>query len=141
MANSGINVVVKDGVSYVFDEARGKLLSIARVCLWSAVKSREVTNQFMRLEDGLPAMAVGDVVTRNGTITGLSLNTEASYSWTFEVYKQPSTLLASLSAFSQSKSFDNTLNVDVNAGDVLLFKANGTNIPLPRGMVELAWRL
>ena len=142
MAQAGARIVMSQGVPYIYDQTRGKLLSMARIYLRSGIKSRNAGNQTMRLEDGMSAYDVGDALPRNATITGITLNCEASSSWAFEIYKRGTPApIASLSVVSGIENHSTSINVDVSEGDILTFKLNGSNIPFPRGLVELAWRI
>lgn len=142
MAEACARIVMNAGMPYIYDQTRGKLLSMTRIYLRSGVHSRNVSNQSMRLEDGQPAFSVGDGLLRDATITGISLNCETTSSWIFEIYKQGTlSPIATLNMLSNTERHSTILNINVNAGDVLLFKLNGTSISFPRGLVEMAWRI
>lgn len=142
MPNTFPRIIVREGISYIYDQTRGKILSTARPLLRCGRRFDTVTNTYLRVEDGQPAMAVGDALIRPATITGLTLNCEFNATWAFEVYKRGSpTLLASLSVIAGKEAHSAAIDADVAAGDVLLFKANGVNIPSPRAIVEIAWRV
>ena len=141
MVNVGPRIFIKDGITYIYDESRGKILSIPRAYLSAGVKSRTVTNQFLKIAGDIPTMGVGNDILRNGTIVGLTANCEVSSTWILEIYKKgTSTPIATLSLSGQTKKEDTTIDVDVNKGDILQFKVNGTNIKLPTALLELAWR-
>ena len=119
-----------------------KLLSIPKLYLKAGTHRRTVTNEYLRLDDGQPAMTVGDNLLRDATIVGVSVNCETTHSWTLKVFaKGSATPLVILPIVSSTKAENQLLNQDVPAGSVILFKAEGTNIPFPRAMLELAWRL
>lgn len=142
MSSVGRRVKIVNGITYLYDCTRSKYLSTSRAYLRSGIRHRKVTNQYMRVEDSQPTMTVGDDLPHNGTIVGLTANCEVPSTWVFEVYKKGTpTSIASLSLSSQASKEDETVDVDVSKGDVLLFKLNGVQIPFPRGMVEIAWRL
>lgn len=141
MVNVGPRLFVKDGISYIYDPLRGKILSTSRAYLNAGVKSRTVTNQYLRISGDIPTMGVGVDIPRKGTIVGLTVNCEIPYSWVLEIYKKgTATPIASIALVSQSKKEDTNLDVDVEQGDILQFKVNGTNVPLPTCLLELAWR-
>ena len=142
MAFAGPRIITVDGVSYTYDRVRGKLLSTSRMYMRAGAAGRTVTNQYLRAEDGQPLMSVGDAMPRNATIVGITANTESSATWTVEVYKRGSvTLLASLPLVAISSWQVINLNADIASGDILLIKAVGANIPMPRSIIEIAWRL
>lgn len=142
MTNVGPRILVQDGVTYVYDNTRGKMLSVDHLILRAGRKWPNVTNQALRVEDGQPMITVGDTIKLPATIVGLNANCESNATWTLQVLERSSpTVLASLTLVGESKKYDNTINVDVSAGAVLILKVNGVNVPYPRAMVELAWRL
>jgi len=142
MPVAGPRIFFVEGVQYFYDKIRDKVISVDRVYLRSGVKHEFVTNRSMRLEDGQPAFSVGDALPRPATIISMTANCESNATWDFEVYKRGNpALIASLPLSSEDEKSDKTLNIDLDIDDVLLFKASGTNIPYPRGMVEIAWRL
>lgn len=142
MANGTYRLIVQDGVTYLYDQARAKILSITRTKFRSGIRHHNVSNQFMRLEDGQPSMAVGDGLIRKATIVGLVASCKGNAIWAFEVYRNNETTpLASLSLTNASFNRTTSLNIDVEQGDILHYKLNGVNVSSPRGIVELAWRL
>lgn len=143
MPNTTIRILTSNGIQYCVDMTRGqKVLSIPKLYLRAGTKRRTVTNEYLRLEDGQPAMTVGDDLPRPATIVGITANCETAHSWTLKVFMKGSpTALVVLPIISNTKAENQLLNQDVPAGSVILFKAEGNNIPFPRVMLELAWRL
>lgn len=143
MPNTNLRILTVNGIQYCVDASRGhKLLSIPKIYLRAGVHRRTVTNEYLRLEDGQPAMTVGDDLPRNATIVGITANCESSATWTIKVFEKGNALpLIVLPIISNTKAENQLLNQDVSAGSVILFKVEGTNIPFPRVMLELAWRL
>jgi hypothetical protein len=142
MPNTTISVLTVDGIQYVYDITRGKYLSIPKVYLRAGTHRRTVTNEFIQLEGGQPSMTVGDSLIRDATIVGITANCETAATWDVKIFKKgtPASLVT-FSLVSSSNKGDATLNVDVAKGSVLLFKVEGTNVPFPRAMLELAWRV
>lgn len=142
MPNTYARIIHKDGIDYLFDIDRLKSLSIGKVYLKAGTKRRTVTNEFLHLEDGQPSMSVGDLIPRNSTIIGATALCETAHTWNFCVYKlgDPTPILT-LPVSSDTKASNLALNEDIDASTVLLFKAEGSNIPFPRIMLEIAWRL
>lgn len=135
-------ILTVEGVQYYYDEMRDKTLSIPKVYLRAGIYRRTVTDEFLHLEDGQPAMSVGDGLFRDATLTAISANCEIAHTWTVKIFKKgvPSPLVTFPLAGLAFKD-NTTLNVDVDRGSVLLFKVEGTNIPFPRILLELAWRI
>jgi hypothetical protein len=141
MANAGYRLIQQDGITYMFDTSRQKVLSITRAWLRAGVHSRNVSNQYLRVEDGQPMMSVGDVMPRPGTIVGINANTEVAATWTLEVYKRGASLPVYSLLISGQTQAEDTVNVDVNTGDVLQLKLNGNHVAFPRAALEIAWRI
>lgn len=142
MPNTSPRILTVDGIQYMYDVTRGKTISVPKVYLRAGTHRRTVTNEFLRLEDGQPSMTVGDPTIRNATIMGLTANCESNHNWSVKVFRKGVALpLVTLNLVGASYKNDSTLNVDVPAGSVLLFKVEGNNIPFPRVLLELAWRI
>jgi len=140
--NTTPRIITLNGVQYMYDVTRGKLLSITKVYLRAGTHRRTVTNEYLHLEDGQPAMSVGDGLIRNATIMGLTANCETSHNWTVKIFSKGNALpLVTLAITGASYKKDDGINVDAPAGSILLFKVEGNNIPFPRVLLELAWRL
>jgi hypothetical protein len=87
-------------------------------------------------------MSVGDDLLRNATLVGISANCETTATWSLKIYSKGNPVaLVILPIISNTKAENVLLNQDVAAGSVILFKAEGTQIPFPRAMLEIAWRL
>lgn len=142
MPNTTPRIITLNGVQYMYDVTRGKLLSITKVYLRAGTHRRTVTNEYLHLEDGQPAMSVGDGLIRNATIMGLTANCETNHNWTVKIFSKGNALpLVTLAITGASYKKDDGINVDAPAGSILLFKVEGNNIPFPRVLLELAWRL
>ena len=131
-----------NGIQYVYDTEREKFLSVAKLYLRAGIRFPSVSNRMMRLEDGQPTSSVGDLLLRDATITGVTANCESAADWYLRIYQRgvPAEIM-SLHINSALEASDLALNVDVSAGDILLFKVDGVGIPYPRALLELAWRL
>lgn len=142
MPNTSPRIITVDGIQYMYDQTRVKTISIPKVYLRAGTHRRTVTNEYLHLEDGQPAMTVGDALIRDATIMGITANCESNATWTVKVFKKGVALpLVTLGLTGQSYKKDSSLNVDVTMGSVLLFKVEGSNIPFPRILLELAWRV
>lgn len=142
MPNTWTRIITHQGIQYMWDMPRGKLLSVPKVYLRAGTHRRTVTDEHLRLEDGQPAMTVGDDLLRDATIIGISANCETNSTWSAKVFKKgdPSPLVTLNMLWTTHKE-DTSIDMDVAAGSVLLFKVEGTNIPFPRVILELAWKL
>jgi len=127
--------------SYTWDSSRNKLLSISRKVISAGRYSKAVSNEFLRFDDGIPGSSSGKILKLNGTIVSLSGMTSISGPWTLKVFKYGSNIPILTQAISNQAFTFNSLNIDVNAGDVLQLFANGNNIQMPLVEIEIAWRL
>lgn len=141
MPNTTARLITVDGIQYYYDMGRDKLLSIPRIYLRAGIHRRTVTNEYLQLEGGQPAMSVGDGLFRDATITAINANCESPRSWSVKIFsKGNASPLLTFSLASQSYEEDTSISVDVPRGSILLFKVEGLNIPFPRVLIELAWR-
>jgi hypothetical protein len=140
--NTSPRIITVDGVQYMYDQTRGKTISIPKMYLRAGAHRRTVSNEFLRVEDGQPTMTVGDALIRNATIMGITVNCETNTNWVVKIFKKGTALpLVTLNMTWASYKKDSTLNIDAPMGSILLFKVEGLNIPFPRVLLELAWRL
>lgn len=129
------------GSMYIWDPERLKMLSINRIYLRAGTARRTVANEYLQLEGGQPSMTVGDALIRDATLISVTANCETTATWTLKVFaKGNPTPLAVLPMISNTTASNPSLNKDVPAGTVIQFFAEGSNIPFPRGLLELAWR-
>ena len=141
MADAGPRIIVEDGIAYLYDRTRSKFLG-TRAYLRYGASGRSVSDQFLKVEDGQPTMSVGDMLPRKGTIVGITANTEIVGTWEVEVYKKDTALpIANLVINSLSKLSDTNYNVDIDSGDIIMVKAKGSDIHLPRVIIEVSWRV
>jgi len=142
MPNTAPRILSVDGIQYMYDQTRGKMLSIPKMYLRAGIHRRTVTDEYLRLEDGQPAMTVGDALIRDATLMGLTANCESNTNWTVKIFRKGVVSpLVTMSLVGASYKKDSSINMDVPAGSILLFKVEGTNIPFPRIILELAWKL
>jgi hypothetical protein len=127
--------------TYTHDPFRNKLLCISRKTISAGRYSKTVANEFLRFDDGIPGSSSGKLIKQNATITSISGMTSASGPWTLKIFKYGSNIPILTQAISNQAFIFNSLNIDVNSGDVLQIFANGNNIKMPLVEVELAWRL
>lgn len=128
-------------IAYCYDQNRSKWLSVDRYRFASG-RDALATNIYLRIVDNIASSSTGYRMQRDGTITGITVQSDSSATWTFEVRKNDSaTVIASLTVTAAAGGTTNTLNVDVSSGDELQFFCNGTAIDKPVGIVEVAWRV
>lgn len=134
--------IVVDGIQYIYDVTRGKTISTSRIYLRAGMKHHAVSNKLLRLEDRQPTGVVGDAMPRPAVITAITGNCESNATWNLKIYKKGTALeLVDLPIVADVFGSNTALNKDLDTGDVLIFKAEGSGIPYPRALLELAWRL
>jgi len=134
------NIVFVDGMPYLPDPSRGKLLSIGRPVLSAAYYGLNQSSRYLRMDGVTMAGAQGFLMPRDATITAMWAKSRSTGSWNVEVRKNgiPITLV-SIPVVGSFGS-DSTIDVDVYAGDFLQFYLNGTAVDHPIAGVEIAWR-
>ncbi len=140
--NSGGQMFVgNDGILYIYDGTRSKWLSVDRTMVGWGRSSGNTTNEYLRQFNGSPSNNNGWRMIRDGTITGITAQSNAVESWTLEIRKNDSaTVITSLTMAAQNGNHNKTLNVDVNEGDFLQAYCNGTSVAHPQSLIEIAWR-
>ena len=135
-------IIVVDGITYVYDVTRDKIISTTRAYFRAGMKHPSVSNKLLRLEDRQPTGLVGDALPRPAVITSVTANCGANATWDLKIYKKGTALeIVTLPIVAGMFAVDLTLDEDLTTGDVLLFKVVGTGVPYPRALLELAWRL
>ena len=133
-------VTYVDGMPYLPDPVRGKILSIGRPVFTAGYYGLNQRNRYLRMDSVTMAGEQGLLVPRPATITAMWGKSRSVGGWTAEVRKNgiPITLLSVpiISSFGS----DVLLNVDVDAGDHIQFYMNGASVDHPIVGVELAWR-
>jgi hypothetical protein len=85
---------------------------------------------------------VGDAMLRKATIIGLNAQCETPHTWTIKIFVKGNPVpVVILPIVSDTMGQNLLLNEDIASANVLLYKVEGTNIPFPRILLELAWRL
>jgi hypothetical protein len=130
-------------VPLVPDDTRGgKTLSVTRQFItWG--RSFFTRNQYLNSIGDFASNNSGYRMIRNATITGISVQTEDSDTYTVRIRKNGSaTNIASLSVSSATGNEDGSVNIDVNEGDRLHCYLESTNfVQYPVVILEIAWRL
>lgn len=136
-------IATVSGVFYVYDGTRSKFLSVDRKLL-IASKQGFAKDIYLRVGEGIATSQTGIRALRDGTITGISLQTDSAATWTLEVRRNGTvTVLASLASGGAQGAQSVSLNADFSQGDELQFYANtaGSTIESPVGNIEIAWRI
>ena len=130
-----------DGILYTYDATRMKWLSIDRTMIGWGMNSATTTNTYLRQFNGASSDNTGWRMLRNGTITGISAQTNAANTWTLEIRKNDGAIpITALVITAADGNQDATLNVDFNEGEFLQAYCNGIAVEYPETLIEIAWR-
>lgn len=138
---SGQMFVANDGLLYAYDAVRTKWLSVDRTMFGWGRNSANTTDEYLRQYNGAFSINNGWRMIRDGTITAITVQTDAAESCTIEIRKNDTTtIISSLTLTNEEGRHDNTINVDFDEGDFLQCYLNGTDIDFPQVLIEIAWR-
>jgi hypothetical protein len=128
-----------DGVPYMQDPLRNKMLSMARMNQDFSYRGLDQSSRYLKIGE-VVGSANGYLMTRDATITALCARSRSSNNWSIEIRKND--VVTSLSTLSVvgGEGIADTLDVDVNAGDFVQLFINGSGIDHPLAFLELAWR-
>lgn len=130
-----------DGILYIYDGTRSKWLSVDRTMVGWGRNSGNTSNEYLRQFNGAQSNNNGWRMVRDGTITAITAQSNASQSWTLEIRKNDATtVITSLNMTAQAGNHNNSLNIDINEGDFIQAYCNGSSIDYPQTLIEIAWR-
>lgn len=134
-------MAVINGILCAYDTTRSKWLSIDRKILTGS-KDGSAKNVYLR-HDNIAMSQTGLRALRDGTITGIFLQSDVASTWTLEVRRNGTvSVLASLASGGLQGAQSAVINADFSAGDELQLFANtsGATIVAPIAGIEIAWR-
>jgi hypothetical protein len=135
-------LAVVNGLLYTYDDTRGKWLSVQRVMVAFGRRGNS-NNQYMNHYGGnIASSQSGLRMARNATIVSLAGQFSASSTSDLHVRKNDVAVdIATLSVAAAQGAHDNTIDVDLTAGDYLQSYIDGGASPDPMLIVEVAWRV
>lgn len=128
-----------DGMPYLYDPLRQRLVSVPRASFAFGWYGNNVTNRYLKLAEVTTMGTMGLPMPRKGIITALSGKSRNSSNWTLEVRKNGIPITMCQADIISGQGEENTIEVDFEKGDFLQFYASGSGIDYPIGMVEIAW--
>jgi hypothetical protein len=138
---SGEFHVAADGLLYAFDGTRGKWLSVDRNMIGWGRNSQNTTNEYLRQFNGAQSNLNGWRMIRDGTITAITVQSNANQTYAVQIRKNDSaTVISSLAVSNAQGNHNTTINIDFNEGDFLQCYLNGTSIDYPQVLIEIAWK-
>jgi len=122
------------GDIYYHDPTRSKNLGLAIIQTDGSRNQRRTTNLYLRGEGNTPSNLNGFVLPYNATLIGISMSSDANTQiWSAQVRRNdngiPDAFLTSTNTYSY---YNNTQNVDFNAGDRIQIFCSGQNIKFPK---------
>ena len=135
-------VAVKDGILCCYDGTRSKWLSVQRIYLTFGRKGN-TSNQFLSFGGGnLPSNNSGFRIPRNATVVSMSGQLDSSGTSDMRLRSNDNAAnIATLPIAAAVGAQDNTLNVDISAGDFMqMYSDNATGVEDPMIIVEIAYR-
>lgn len=128
-----------NGVPYMADPLRGKLLSVTRATQSFGYYGPNQSDRYLRLSE-VTTSGNGYMMMRDATITGLATRSRSNANYQLEIRKndQPSPLYM-LNA-NAGNGIADTLDIDLDAGDFVQIYLNGSAVDHPLAFLELAWR-
>ena len=134
-------IVGTDGLLYAYDGTRIKWLSVDRNLIGWGRNSNNTTNEYLRQYNGAQSNNNGWRMIRDGTITAITVQSNADQTYTVEIRKNDDTdIETSLAVSNDQGKHVTTINVDFDKGDFLQCYLNGNTIDYPQVLIEIAWR-
>ena len=136
---SAQNIQWINGLPYLQDPLRGKLLSLTRLTQSFNYYGPNQESRYLRLGD-VVGSGNGLIMTRNACITALTAKSRSLNSWTVEIRKNDQATPLHTLNVNAGLGIADTLDINVNAGDFVQIFINGSAIDHPLAFIELAWR-
>lgn len=136
------NLKQENGVLYYWDVTRGKWVSVFRETLSFTHDHRNIpVDMWLRIQGGIPSNITGYSVTRDSIITTVSARAENPFSAVFRFRKNGDpTNIVSLTVVSTESGYQNSLNINLDAGDYIqcFMEVTSGNVDYPIADVEIA---
>ena len=132
---------VKDGILFVYDNTRGKWLSVSRSILCFGRKGLTRNQYLDHFAGGLSSNNSGLRMARDAVIVSLAAQFDVSGTGTFQIRKNDGLSITNLSLSSSVGEQSTTVNIDLDQGDFLqCYLSSSSNVQDPIILVEIAWR-
>ncbi len=132
--SSAVFIDPASGDVYYYDPTRSKNLGVAIIQTDASRNKEKVTNVYLRGEGDTPTNLNGFVLPYNATLISISMSSNANnQTWSAQVRKNggssPEDFLTSVNTYSK---YNESNNVDFNAGDRVEIYCTGQNISYPK---------
>ena len=138
---STTEIVWSDGIPYLLDPDRGKLLSLPRPIITGAYYGKNQASRYLRISGVATAGEQGFYIPRDATITAMWAKSRSVGNWILEVRRNGIAINLAAITINIGAGSDTVLDLDVDAGDCLQLRLNGSGVDHPIASVEIAWRL
>jgi len=138
------NLKQENGVLYYWDVTRGKWVSVFRETFPFSHDHRNIyVDMWLRVQGGIPSNITGHSITRDSVITTVSARAENPFSAVFRFRKNGDpTNIVSLTVNNAVSGYQNSLNINLNAGDFIqcYMEVTSGNVDYPIAEIEIAAR-
>jgi len=130
-----------DGILYLYDSTRSRWISVIREVVGFGINHKNIkSNRWLYLIGRVKSFNIGYRLPRDGIITAVTIQLSTTGSATFQIFKNSTTLLSSISLTSQTGLTQTGLNIYINKDDYIQCKVLPSPlISYPIVMVELCW--
>ena len=145
-----------DGLLYAYDGTRDKWLSVDRNLIgWGRNSDNAGLTDpngtinpplnngraYLRQFNGAQSINSGWRMIRDGTITAITVQSNADQTYTVEIRKNDSVNMETSLTVNNNQGNQNTaINIDFDEGDFLQCYLDGNSIDYPQVLIEIAWR-
>lgn len=137
---SNANIMWIDGVPYINDPTRFKVLSMSRSNQAFSRKGSSLANCSLKVGETVTDGDQGVLMSRNGTITSLVVKSRSSNNFTVEIRKNNSSTPIGTLAVVMGQGVSDQLDIDFNQFDNIQLFIQGASIDHPIATLEWAWR-
>jgi len=139
--NSGLSpITYVEGMAYLNDPFRGKILSATRPTITAGWYGLNQTNRYLRVEGVTTFGDSGFLLPRDATITALWAKSRSAGNWNIEIRKNNAPITLAAVPVSGGFGASTVLDFDVNQGDTIQFYLSGAAVDHPIVGLEIAWR-
>jgi len=139
LGGNGEEITWADGVAYALDPLRDKLLSISTFVQSFGYYGLNQSSRYLKIES-VASSGNGLILNRDATIVGLSTKARSDGNYQIEIRKNDIMVPMFVLNANSGLSVNNTLDLDVDLGDMIQLYLNGTEVDHPLAFIEIAWR-
>ena len=132
-----------NGILYLYDSSRSKWISTLRQVVGFGINHKNVKSpRWMGLIGKVKTPYSGYRIPRDGVITAVTVQLSQNGSATFQIRKNSSSIIHTLTLSSQNGLTQDSLDIEINSGDYLQCRVMPSpSVSYPIVMVEISWRV